>query len=230
MDKLRRRQKNPGSTGPQQGGHAVDAAQLERVYSAYSRVYDRVFGKVFQDSREVLAATLDALPGQRLLEIGVGTGLTLPLYPGDLRITGIDFSEGMLAKARERVEDLDLANVTLELMDAGHMSFPDDTFDIIVAAYVVTAVPDYRAVMREAVRVVRPGGRILLLNHFINGSGIIAAFERAVSPLTKYVGFRTDLSVEQVLDGLPLAVTRHEKVKPLKLRHLVECRNVKNAR
>jgi phosphatidylethanolamine/phosphatidyl-N-methylethanolamine N-methyltransferase len=208
----------------------VDAAQLERVYSAYSRVYDRVFGKVFQDSREVLAATLDALPGQRLLEIGVGTGLTLPLYPGDLRITGIDFSEGMLAKARERVENLDLANVTLELMDAGCMSFPDDTFDIIVAAYVVTAVPDYRAVMRETVRVVRPGGRILLLNHFINGSGIIAACERALSPLTKYVGFRTDLSVEQVLEGVPLVVTRHEKVKPLKLWHLVECRNVKGGR
>lgn len=208
----------------------MDATHIERVYSAYSRVYDRVFGKVFQDSREVLAATLEALPGQRVLEVGVGTGLLLPLYAGDCRVTGIDLSEGMLDKARERVEALDLANVTLERMDAGQMSFPDDTFDIVVAAYVVTAVPDHRAVMREIVRVVRPGGRILLLNHFVNGSGIIAACERAVSPLCKHLGFRTDLSVEQVLDGLPLAVVRHDKVKPLKLWHLVECRNVKGSR
>ena len=208
----------------------MDATHLERVYSAYSRVYDRIFGKVFQDSREVLAASLDTRPGQRVLEVGVGTGLLLPLYPADCRITGIDFSEGMLAKARERVERLDLPNVTLEHMDAADMSFHDDSFDIVVAAYVVTAVPDHRAVMREIVRVVRPGGRILLVNHFVNGSGLIAACERALSPLTKYVGFRTDLSVEHVLDGLPLTVTRHEKVKPLKLWHLVECRNAKGTR
>ena len=124
----------------------MDATHIERVYSAYSRVYDRIFGKVFQDSREVLAAGLDALPGQRVLEVGVGTGLLLPLYPADCRITGIDFSEGMLTKARERVERLDLPNVTLEHMDAAHMSFHDDSFDIVVAAYVVTAVPDHRAV------------------------------------------------------------------------------------
>ena len=107
------------------------------------------------------------------------------------------------------------------------MSFADDSFDIVVAAYVVTAVPDHRAVMQEIIRVARPGARVVLLNHFVNGSGLLAALERAVSPLCKHVGFRTDLSVGQVLDGLPLDVTRHEKVKPLKLWHLVECRNAK---
>lgn len=207
----------------------MDATQIERVYSAYSGVYDRIFGKVFQDSREVLAEALLTRPGERVLEVGVGTGLLLPLYAHRCRVTGIDLSDGMLDKARKRVADLGLENVTLERMDAGAMSFPDDSFDTVVAAYVVTAVPDHRALMREMVRVVRPEGRILLVNHFVNGSGLIAAVERAVSPLCKYVGFRTDLSVEQVLEGLPLTVVRHEKVKPLRLWHLVECRNAKAA-
>jgi phosphatidylethanolamine/phosphatidyl-N-methylethanolamine N-methyltransferase len=205
----------------------MDTAHIERVYSAYSRVYDRIFGKVFQDSREVLAGSLALRPGSRVLEVGVGTGLLLPLYPRNVRITGIDLSAGMLAQARERVERLGLADVALEHMDASRMSFADDSFDIVVAAYVVTAVPDHRAVMQEIIRVARPGARVVLLNHFVNGSGLLAALERAVSPLCKHVGFRTDLSVGQVLDGLPLDVTRHEKVKPLKLWHLVECRNAK---
>ncbi len=205
----------------------MDAAHIERVYSAYSRVYDRVFGRVFQDSRVTLAAAIDALPGESVLEVGVGTGLLLPLYAGRCRITGIDLSAGMLDKARDRVAGLGLPDVTLEVMDAGAMTFADDSFDVAVAAYVVTAVPDHRAVMNEMVRVVRPGGRILLLNHFVNGSPVLAACERAVSPLCIRVGFRTDLSVAQVLDGLPLAKLRDERVKPLGMWHLVECRNDK---
>jgi phosphatidylethanolamine/phosphatidyl-N-methylethanolamine N-methyltransferase len=208
----------------------MDAARIERVYSAYSRVYDRIFGKVFQDSREVLAGSLELRSGSKVLEVGVGTGLLLPLYPRHCKITGIDLSAGMLAQARERVERLGLTHVALERMDASRMAFADDSFDVVVAAYVVTAVPDHRAVMNEIIRVARPGARVLLLNHFVNGSGLLAALERAVSPLCKHVGFRTDLSVGQVLEGLPLEVTRHEKVKPLKLWHLVECRNAKVGR
>jgi phosphatidylethanolamine/phosphatidyl-N-methylethanolamine N-methyltransferase len=209
----------------------MDATRIERVYSAYSKVYDRIFGKVFQDSREVLASSLELRPGSQVLEVGVGTGLVLPLYPSHCRVTGIDLSEGMLAKARERVEALDLSHVVaLERMDASKMTFADDTFDVVVAAYVVTAVPDHRALMREIIRVARPGARVLLVNHFVNGSGLLAALERAVSPMCKHIGFRTDLSVGQVLEDLPLEVTRHEKVKPLKLWHLVECRNVKAGR
>lgn len=165
-----------------------------------------------------------------VLEVGVGTGLLLPLYAGRCRITGIDLSAGMLDKARDRVAELALPDVNLEVMDAGAMTFADDSFDIAVAAYVVTAVPDHRAVMNEMVRVVRPGGRILLLNHFVNGTPLLAPLERAVSPLCIRVGFRTDLSVDQVLDGLPLARLRDERVKPLGMWHLVECRNEKRVR
>jgi phosphatidylethanolamine/phosphatidyl-N-methylethanolamine N-methyltransferase len=208
----------------------LDAVRIERVYSAYSRVYDRVFGKVFQDSRVALAAAIDARPGQRVLEVGVGTGLLLPLYAGNCGVTGIDLSAGMLDKARERVDRLDLPGVTLERMDAGAMTFADDSFDTAVAAYVVTAVPDHRAVMKEMVRVVRPGGHILLLNHFVNGSPVLAVCERAVSPICVHLGFRTDLSVEQVLHGLPLTSISDQRVKPLGMWHLVNCRNDKHAR
>ncbi len=208
----------------------MDAAHIERVYSAYSRVYDRVFGPVFQPSRIALAAAIAPRPGESVLEVGVGTGLLLPLYAGRCRITGIDLSAGMLDKARDRVAELGLPDVNLEVMDAGAMTFADDSFDVAVAAYVVTAVPDHRAVMNEMVRVVRPGGRILLLNHFVNGTPLLSTLERAVSPLCIRVGFRTDLSVDQVLDGLPLARLRDERVKPLGMWHLVECRNDKRVR
>lgn len=203
--------------------------KVERVYSQYAGVYDRVFGRVFQASRESVVKSLEIRAGEHVLEVGVGTGLCLPLYPRDCRVTAIDLSEGMLARARQRVALLGLDHVSLLRMDAGQMSFPDDTFDVVFAAYVITAVPDYRAVMREITRVSRPGARITLLNHFTNGSKLIAACERAMSPICKHIGFRTDLSVRQVLDGWPLDLARDERVKPFGMWHRVECVNAKRA-
>lgn len=201
--------------------------KVERVYSHYAGVYDRLFGRVFQASREAVVKSLAIQPGEHVLEVGVGTGLCLPLFPPHCRLTAIDLSDGMLGKARERVAELGLEHVTLLRMDAARMAFPDDTFDVVFAAYVITAVPDYREVMREMTRVSRPGARIVLLNHFTNGSRLIAACERVMSPLCRHVGFRTDLSVQQVLDGWPLALERDERVKPLGMWHRVECVNAK---
>jgi phosphatidylethanolamine/phosphatidyl-N-methylethanolamine N-methyltransferase len=135
----------------------------------------------------------------------------------------------MLQKAQNRVDAERLANVNLEVMDAGAMTFGDDSFDLVIAAYVVTAVPDYRKLMSEMIRVSRPGGRIILLNHFTQDSPILAAFEKFISPLCVKVGFRTDLSVDQVIDGWPLIKERQEKVKPLGFWKVVECVNNKPA-
>ncbi len=205
----------------------MDAVSIERVYSFYAGVYDHLFGPVFQSSREALIERLDALPGTRILEVGVGTGLLLPLYPRHVEIVGIDLAGRMLDRARTRAKRLGLGHVVLARMDAGRMAFPDDSFDMVLAAYVVTAVPDYRALLREMIRVCRPGGRVMLVNHFTNGNGLLAACERAVSPICTHLGFRTDLSLEQVLDGAPLALLHHERVSPLGMWHLVECRNTK---
>ena len=205
----------------------MDREQIERVYSSYAGVYDRLFGRVFQDSREAVVRNLSIQPAERVLEVGVGTGLCLPLYPAHCEITAIDVSEAMLQKAAARVQDQGLSNVKLLQMDAGAMTFADDSFDLVIAAYVVTAVPDYRKLMSEMVRVSRPGGRLVLLNHFTQTSPMIAAVEKAISPICVKIGFRTDLSVDEVIDGWPLIKERDDRVKPLGMWHVVECVNDK---
>jgi Methylase involved in ubiquinone/menaquinone biosynthesis len=135
----------------------MDRDKIERVYTTYAGFYDQVFGKVFQEGRESAIRNLNVQPGEHVLEVGVGTGIALPMYPSHCRIVGIDLSEGMLAKAKERAESQQLSHVQLQIMDAGAMEFDDDSFDTVVAAYVVTAVPDYRKVVNEMIRVCRPG-------------------------------------------------------------------------
>lgn len=206
----------------------MDRDKIERVYTTYAGFYDHVFGRVFQEGRESAIRNLNVQPGERVLEVGVGTGIALPMYPRHCRIVGIDLSEGMLAKAKERIATLQLSHVELYRMDAGAMEFEDNSFDTVVAAYVVTAVPDYRKVVSEMIRVCRPGGRIVMLNHFSNGNKVINAIERVLSPLTKHLGWRTDLSLNTVLEGTSLLVARKQKVNPLRLWALVECVNGKN--
>src|SRR5688572_25762265 len=125
----------------------MDSKSIERVYTGYARVYNRIFGTIFQRSREAAIRDLGVQSGERVLEVGVGTGLCLPLYPKDCHITGVDLSDGMLDKARDLVRERNLAHVTLLRMDASALEFADGSFDTVVAAYVITAVPDYRKVM-----------------------------------------------------------------------------------
>jgi phosphatidylethanolamine/phosphatidyl-N-methylethanolamine N-methyltransferase len=206
----------------------MDAAKVERVYSSYAKVYDHIFGKIFRDGREHAVRQLNLVPGDRVLEVGIGTGLSLPFYPRSCEIIGIDLSDGMLEKCRERIKESNLKHVRLLRMDAGAMEFTDNSFDAVMAAYVVTAVPDYRRVMMEMIRVCKPGGRIILLNHFSNGNPVIAALEKVISPLCKQLGWRTDLSLATVLDGTHLSVIHKQKVNPLRIWHLVKCVNLKS--
>lgn len=206
----------------------MDLAKVERVYTSYAGIYDRIFGKVFHEGRESAIRNLNVQPDEKILEVGIGTGLALPMYPRHCRIVGIDFSEGMLEKARARAKEHRMTHVELHRMDAGAMDFADDMFDTVVAAYVVTAVPDYRKVVNEMIRVCRPGGRIIMLNHFSNGNKVIAAMEKVISPLTKHLGWRTDLSLSTVLEGTSLHVARKQNVNPLRFWSLVECVNRKN--
>src|SRR5437667_6439297 len=206
----------------------MDAAKVERVYSSYAKVYDQIFGKIFHDGREHAVRHLALAPGERVLEVGVGTGLSLLFYPPSCEIVGIDLSDGMLAQCRERVRELGLKQVSLVRMDAGAMEFADDSFDAVMAAYVMTAVPDYRKVILEMIRVCKPGGRIILLNHFSNGNPLIAAIEKVISPLCKQLGWRTDLSLASVLDGTHLTFIHKQKVNPFRIWHLVKCVNHKS--
>ena len=206
---------------------AVENDFVEGVYDKLAKVYDLIFGPTLHPGRIQAIQHMNIQPGERVLEVGVGTGLCLPLYPSGCDITAIDVSQAMLDKAAERVKESGLTNVKLLRMDAGAMEFADNSFDTVIAAYVVTAVPDYRRLMSEMVRVSRPGGRLILLNHFTQESPIIAAVEKAISPICVKIGFRTDLSVDEVIDGWPLIKERDERVKPLGMWHVVECVNNK---
>jgi len=205
----------------------MDARNVERVYDRYARFYDRVFGGVFEAGRINAMRRLAPRPQERVLEVGVGTGLSLSGYPRGCRVVGIDISEGMLRLANRQVQSRTLGNVALLRMDAQSMGFADDSFDAVVAAYVMTVIPDYRRALQEMARVCRPEGRLLILNHFTNGNRLVRAVERAVSPLCEHLGWRSDLGVSDVLADAPFTITSEVRMGPLGMWHLLECVNEK---
>jgi phosphatidylethanolamine/phosphatidyl-N-methylethanolamine N-methyltransferase len=162
-------------------------------------------------------------PTDHILEVGVGTGINLTLYPRDCTVTGIDFSASMLEKARERVWRKEVRNARLLQMDAADMRFPDDTFDIVYAPYLISVVPDPVAVTREMRRVCKPGGRFIILNHFRSRNRLVASIERAISPFTVHIGFKSDLDLPAFLAQADLEPLSIEKVNIPRIWSLVTC-------
>jgi phosphatidylethanolamine/phosphatidyl-N-methylethanolamine N-methyltransferase len=180
-----------------------DIMQIEAVktaYRRYARIYDAVFGPVLQPGRRALLEALKLKPGDRVLEVGVGTGLSLPLYPASVRITGIDVSREMLDKARDRVARRRLENVEALLeMDAEQMTLPDASFDKVVAMYVVSVVARPARLLEELHRVCRPDGEIFIVNHFRSENRFIGAVEKALAGFSPQLGFRPDFDLREVL-------------------------------
>jgi len=175
----------------------IDAAR--EAYRRYAGVYDALFGPVLQPGRRAVIEALGCKPGERVLEVGVGTGLSLPMYPTCVRITGIDVSREMLVRARRRVEREALANVeALVEMDAEHMSFADGSFDRVVAMYVVSVVQHPERVMAELRRVCRPGGEILVVNHVRSANPLLGAIEKALAPLSSKLGWHPDFELRHL--------------------------------
>jgi len=177
--------------------------QIESVKAAYRRyaaVYDALFGPVLQPGRKAVVQALGLRPGDHVLEVGVGTGLSLPLYPRDVRITGIDVSHEMLEKARARVARRRLANVeALHEMDAERMTLPDASFDKVVAMYVVPVVENPARLLEELHRVCRPDGEIFIVNHVRSDNRLIAAFERGLARFSDKIGFRPDFELRDMV-------------------------------
>jgi phosphatidylethanolamine/phosphatidyl-N-methylethanolamine N-methyltransferase len=170
----------------------LDHATVKKAYARWAPVYDLVFGRLFDRGRQAAIAAAEQVGG-RILEVGVGTGISLPGYSPSNRIVGIDLSEPMLRKARERVAQLALTNVVrLEAMDAEHLWFADDSFDVVVALYVVSTVPNPEAALDEFARVVRPGGEIILANRVGAEAGLRRATEEILQPLVRRLGWRTE--------------------------------------
>jgi phosphatidylethanolamine/phosphatidyl-N-methylethanolamine N-methyltransferase len=160
-------------------------------------------------------------PGDRVLEVGVGTGINAALYPRDCAVTGVDLSSSMLEKARDRIARKGVRNVRLLEMDAADLKFADDTFDIVYAPYVISVVPDPVTVAREMRRVCRPGGRIIILNHFRSASRLGAWLERIIAPFTLYLGFKSDLDLPAFLVQAGLHPVSIEKVNHPRIWSLV---------
>jgi phosphatidylethanolamine/phosphatidyl-N-methylethanolamine N-methyltransferase len=170
----------------------IDRAGVAKAYARWAPVYDLVFGKVFDSGRQSTIAVADAIGG-RVLDVGVGTGLSLSDYSKTTRLCGVDISEPMLRKAHERVRTLNLSNVdTLAVMDAKNLAFPENFFDAVVAQYVITAVPDPEATLDDFVRVLKPGGELILVNHIGAESGPRKLFELAFSPIARRLGWRPE--------------------------------------
>jgi phosphatidylethanolamine/phosphatidyl-N-methylethanolamine N-methyltransferase len=176
----------------------LDKDAVTRAYARWAPIYDLVFGAVFDRGRQASIVAAERIGG-RILEVGVGTGLSLPDYARSNRLIGVDLSAPMLRKAKQRAEALHLTNVEgIAVMDAQRLGFQDSVFDVVVAQYVITAVPDPEATLDEFVRVLKPGGEIILVNHLGAEAGARAAFERAFAPVARRLGWRPEFRWERL--------------------------------
>jgi phosphatidylethanolamine/phosphatidyl-N-methylethanolamine N-methyltransferase len=195
----------------------VDAASVRHAYRRWAPVYDFTFGQVAEAGRKHTVQIVNRRKG-RVLEVGVGTGLSLPCYAAHLRITGIDLSPEMLDKARGRVERHRLGHVeALHEMDAGALAFPDESFETVVAMYVMTVVPNAEKVMRELERVCAPGGEVILVNHFSQEHGMRGFVERRLAPAASYIGWHPVFDMEQVMLCEDLRLAERRSLRPFGL-------------
>ncbi len=204
----------------------AEGRRVERVYSVLARVYDAFFDWALEPGRRRAVDRLRVRPGDEILEVGVGTGLSLPLYPRHCRVMGIDISEPMLEQARARARELGRDDVLLRRMDARELRFPDASFDHVLAPYLVSVVPEPRKVMVEIVRVCRPGGTVVVVNHFGSRAPLLRTLDGWLSHLTAWIGFRMDVPLEVVTGAPGLELVHEEPVNLLGLWRLLELRRV----
>lgn len=212
--------------GPRRGsGEKLDERTVQRAYRRWAPVYDITFGAVAAQARHAAIGAVNARSPGRVLEVGVGTGLSLPRYRRDMRIVGIDLSPDMLAKARARVAAEALPHVEgLHEMDASALAFEDRSFDAVVAMFVMTVVPDPAAVMAELARVARPGGEVLLVNHFSRERGLRARIERGMARYATTFGWHPVFPLASVLTEASLTLVEHRDLPPAGLFSLVRFR------
>lgn len=207
----------------------MNLAAIKKTYRRYAQTYDFFFGAVLHPGRKAIIKELNCRPGDRVLEVGVGTGLSLPMYPREVQVTGIDVSPEMLDRARIRKEQRGLDNVVLEVMDAEDMTFPDDSFDKVVAMYVASVVPRADRLVNEMRRVCKPDGELFIVNHFQNANPLIGSAEHLAAPLSKVLGFRPDFSLDTFLAETGLNVVQRSPVNLFGYWTLLRARNDKQA-
>jgi len=206
---------------------ALEKRQVQRAYELYAPVYDFIFDWIFAPGRAAAITQLAIQRSDSVLEVGIGTGLNLPLYPWSCQLTGIDLSQEMLDKAVERVQNLAMPNVTLKVMDATSLDFGENEFDKAVATYTISAVPDPVSVLREMRRVVKPDGTIVILNHFRSHRRLTGWIEDLMAPVCTRLGWKSNLAMEPLLEQVGLVPESITQVNMFKGWRLVKCVNRK---
>lgn len=192
----------------------IDA--IKTSYARWAPVYDKTFGAVTNVGRRATVRYINAQGAKHVLEVGVGTGLALPHYQSDVHVTGVDYSEEMLAKARAKVDQKGLHHVkTLTQMDARDLGFADDQFDIVAAMHLVSVVPEPERVMAEMARVCKPGGQVVITNHFARDTGFLHKLERFSAPFANLLGWHSDFEMRRVLGQTNLELVEQKPFPPM---------------
>lgn len=195
-----------------------------RVYSDFAHLYDRLFGRVFVDTEHQVIESLGLRPGHRLLEVGIGTGISLDAYPPYVHVIGIDPSAEMLEQARTKIREGELRHVELRQGDALNLDLPDDSFDVVCAFHVMSVVPDPIRMMLAMYRVCKPGGRIVIINHFRSANPVLGGLVWLINPITRFLGWTTRLRARDILGVARLRVERHAKPSPFSIETVVVAR------
>ncbi len=198
---------------------------IKKVYSFYSWIYDAFFGKIFEHGRYSAFRMMNVKPGETILEVGVGTGLSLPLYPKDTRVVGIDISREMLDKAEMKKHYYHLSNVNLYTMDASSMSFEYGAFDKVIASHVITVVPDPLRTLKEIKRVCKRDGEIFILNYTGCNNKFISRCEEFISPFRDKVGLGKHIDLDELLREVHLSILSEQRVNLWGMCRLIKCKN-----
>lgn len=188
--------------------------KVRSIYDFYSDFYDILFSWILGPNLKYAISLVDFREGQSILEVGIGTGISLKNYPAGCCITGIDISSGMLKKAEKRAEKLRFKRIELKVMDATKIEFPDKFFDYVVAAFVISVCQQPELVLSEMLRVLKDDGRIILVNHFASENKLINFLERILNPITKNIGWRMDLSLRSLVNRDGVVVEKQTKLFP----------------
>ncbi len=205
----------------------MEEHSTRKIYNIQAHFYDEVAGNMIRRRQRDAISRMQIKPGQHVLDIGIGTGVSLETYPRDCFVTGIDISEGMLAKARERIENSGQRNASLVLADAMFMPFKDNSFDHILVSHVVTVVSDPICLLNHIKRVGKPGCRIVIINHFQSGFRPMAWLEKVLSPFFVKVGWRSDLNIHELLQEVKLEFDFRYKIRYIDFWDIVFMRNTK---
>jgi phosphatidylethanolamine/phosphatidyl-N-methylethanolamine N-methyltransferase len=205
-------------------------AHESKLYSDFAPLYDKTFGKIFSSRLRSVIETLDIPLGARVLEVGAGTGTSFPAYPNHCEVIGIDLAPDMLARAQEKILENGWTHLKVMEMNALDLKFPDNSFDYVMAFHVVTVVPDPIRMIQEAKRVCKPGGKIVVVNHFTSTSPLLGFLTEAVDPVTRRLGWSTKLRLKPFVEEAGLEIAEIYKPSKLSLYTVLVGTNEKNGR